>query len=188
MSSRKNSRQVILDAAETVVRENGAAHLTLDAVCAKAGLSKGGLLYHFRTKETLLQGMLDRLRDTMADARKKEAKKLSDSPARELKAYILSKNALWEKRIQGILTAFLAAGAHDPKLLAPVKKAHERMIDEIRASGFHPEFTHIITLALEGLWVLETLGVFSLSREGHQRIIKELLRLVEVEETKICAG
>ena len=33
--------------------------LTLDAVAAQAGVSKGGLLYHFRSKRELLDAMLD---------------------------------------------------------------------------------------------------------------------------------
>ena len=34
---RKTLREAILNSAEAVVREAGAAHLTLDAICARAG-------------------------------------------------------------------------------------------------------------------------------------------------------
>lgn len=57
---RPSQRESVLDAAEAVVLADGAAHLTLDAVAERAGLSKGGLLYHFPTKELLLQAMVDR--------------------------------------------------------------------------------------------------------------------------------
>ena len=54
----------LLDAAERLVSEVGAGHLTLEAVARAAGVSKGGLLYHFPSKEALLQAMIDRhLRD-----------------------------------------------------------------------------------------------------------------------------
>ena len=39
---RESSKDAILDAAEAIVREQGAAHLTLDAAAERAGLSKGG--------------------------------------------------------------------------------------------------------------------------------------------------
>jgi AcrR family transcriptional regulator len=51
----------VLDAAKTVLVQQGAAHLTLDAVAAKAGVSKGGLLYHFPTKAALVDGLAERL-------------------------------------------------------------------------------------------------------------------------------
>ena len=39
----------------------GAAHLTLDAVACKAGVSKGGLIHNFPTKDALLEAMVVRL-------------------------------------------------------------------------------------------------------------------------------
>ena len=44
------ARDRILEAAERVVAEVGAARLTLDVVAQAAGVSKGGLLYHFPSK------------------------------------------------------------------------------------------------------------------------------------------
>ena len=41
------------------MRRDGAQALTLDAVAAEAGVSKGGLLYHFKTKRELLDAMLE---------------------------------------------------------------------------------------------------------------------------------
>lgn len=55
-----SSRDRILDASERLVAQTGASHLTLDAVAQSAGVSKGGLLYHFPTKEALLEGMVER--------------------------------------------------------------------------------------------------------------------------------
>jgi AcrR family transcriptional regulator len=46
----RDTRSQILDAAEAVVMCQGVRNLTLDAVAAHAGISKGGLLYHFRSK------------------------------------------------------------------------------------------------------------------------------------------
>ena len=58
MAPRGDTRARLLDAASAVVRREGAQALTLDAVAAEAGVSKGGLLYHFRSKRELLDGML----------------------------------------------------------------------------------------------------------------------------------
>jgi len=55
----RDTRKRLLGAAAAVVRRDGAKALTLDAVAAQAGVSKGGLLYHFASKRELLDAMLD---------------------------------------------------------------------------------------------------------------------------------
>lgn len=56
------ARDRVLDAYETLLIDHGAAAVTLDAVAAAAEVSKGGLLYHFASKDALVAGLLDRLR------------------------------------------------------------------------------------------------------------------------------
>ncbi|TAN63226.1 MAG: TetR/AcrR family transcriptional regulator, partial [Magnetospirillum sp.] len=41
----------IIDAAMAIVRDQGVAKLTLDEAAKKAGISKGGVLYHFKSKD-----------------------------------------------------------------------------------------------------------------------------------------
>ena len=60
---RPSRREQLLDAAIAVIRRDGARALTLDAVAAEAGVSKGGLLYHFASKRALIDGLLARWLD-----------------------------------------------------------------------------------------------------------------------------
>jgi AcrR family transcriptional regulator len=53
-------RDRILDAAEAVILESGGRNFTLDAVAAHAGISKGGLVYSFATKDDLVHAALER--------------------------------------------------------------------------------------------------------------------------------
>jgi AcrR family transcriptional regulator len=55
------SQTRIFDAAEAIVQSRGVAGLTLAAAARDAGISKGGLLYHFASKEALLDALLRRL-------------------------------------------------------------------------------------------------------------------------------
>src|SRR5436309_12912230 len=54
----KTTRQQILMAANKIVQRDGVARLTIDAVAREAKLSKGGVLYHFPSKEALVSGMV----------------------------------------------------------------------------------------------------------------------------------
>ena len=55
------TRDRLLDAFETLLVSAGSRAATLDAVAAEAQVSKGGLLYHFHSKDELVDGMLERL-------------------------------------------------------------------------------------------------------------------------------
>ena len=57
------TRDRLLDAFETLLVSAGSRAATLDAVAAEAQVSKGGLLYHFHSKDELVDGMLARMRE-----------------------------------------------------------------------------------------------------------------------------
>ena len=55
------ARDKVLDAFEELLVGEGARAATLEAVAARANVSKGGLLYHFPSKDALVDGVLERL-------------------------------------------------------------------------------------------------------------------------------
>ena len=74
---RPSSRDVILDALQQLLIDHGLHAVTLDSVAAAAGVSKGGLLYHFPTKEALITGLARRLAEA-ADAEFEQATATDD--------------------------------------------------------------------------------------------------------------
>ena len=56
--SGEKTRAALLDAASRIVQQRGVEHLTLELTAQEAGISKGGLLYHFPSKEALIKGMI----------------------------------------------------------------------------------------------------------------------------------
>ncbi|WP_020663914.1 TetR/AcrR family transcriptional regulator [Amycolatopsis benzoatilytica] len=56
-----SARERILGSYEVILADRGPVEITLDAVAAHAGVSKGGLLYHFGSKDALRDGLLERL-------------------------------------------------------------------------------------------------------------------------------
>jgi AcrR family transcriptional regulator len=178
MSPRVSSYDVIVDAAEAVIMEAGATHMTLDAVAAKAGFSKGGLLHHFPTKEALLKAMINRLIETRAESRKKILRELPDSPTRELKAHILAA-LLRDKKYDRVGAPLLAPLAHDPKLAEPVREAIRKVYAEIVSTGVKFEKVAVLALAADGLLIQETLSISPFTEEQRSRVVEELLRLTD---------
>lgn len=76
-------REVLIKAGYAEILEHGLSNLTIDAVVARAGSSKGGALYYFPTKDDLLYAVLEwllaELERTLADIAGSDA-----SPARRL--------------------------------------------------------------------------------------------------------
>ncbi len=63
MSRPPLAREKVLDAFERILIDEGERAATMDATARSAGVSKGGLLYHFGTKDALETALMQRLRD-----------------------------------------------------------------------------------------------------------------------------
>jgi len=180
MANRQNSRNVILDAAESVVVEQGGSSLTLDAVAARAGVSKGGLLYNFPSKEALLEAMVARLcehfEQEIANSRS------AGGSADTLKAYV-SATLGGDPKQHRVAAALLAAVANDTRLLAPMREHHRRFIAELASSGFDFARSATVWLATEGLWLLELLELLPLTATQRRALAADLLRLADERDS-----
>ena len=76
-----SARDRILDSFVAIVCDDGERVATLDAVAARAGVSKGGLLYHFGSKAALVSGLCERLGD-LATADVEKMREAPDGPSR----------------------------------------------------------------------------------------------------------
>jgi AcrR family transcriptional regulator len=178
MNRKPDTKAAIINAAEAVVGEAGAAHLTLDAVAAKAGLSKGGLLYHFPTKEALLQSMLATLLDRVDRDAENLLPAAGKGAAADLRAHVLAGFQARAEQRQ-VSTAMLAAGANDPKLLIPVRAWQERHYQQIARTKRNPSRAAVVMLALDGLWLNELLQTSPLNAKERKQLLAELLELAD---------
>lgn len=67
MSRPPLAKEKVLDAFENVLLVDGERAATMDRVAADAGVSKGGLLYHFASKIALEEGLIERMDRLVAD-------------------------------------------------------------------------------------------------------------------------
>lgn len=178
MAKKKNARERIIAAAEEIVSETGAVHMTLDAVAARAKVSKGGLLYHFPSQHHLGEAMLAVFLARIEALRAEALAQLPDTPSRPLKAYILTWFTFGRKYLQ-TASALLAALSRDPSLLETVRQAHRTFLMETISGAPHPERVGVLMLATEGVWMSELLGISPLLPRERQRIRRLLLQLAD---------
>jgi len=176
MGKRPNSREAILDAAEALASEIGANHMSIDAVAARAGISKGGLLYQFPSKVALLQSMLERYVERLEAPRKTSSKangQMSEA-SRLLAARLAARGSeSAEKQRRGSF-GMIAAIAEQPSLLDPIRAAHDRIWSKFHKTSKDPELALLAWFALEGLLFVELFGTSPLSKSERAKFLKRL--------------
>ncbi|MEQ1754034.1 MAG: TetR family transcriptional regulator [Micropepsaceae bacterium] len=179
MSKKPNSRQAILDAAESLAAEIGANHMSLDAVAALAGISKGGLLYQFPSKVALLQGMLERYVERLEAPQKQSrtAKSKSSEASRLLAARLAARGKEDVAKQRRGSFGMIAAIAERPLLLDPVRKAHSRIWDRLCITSKDPELALLTWFALEGLLFVELFGTSPLKKGERSKFLKRLQKI-----------
>ena len=160
MSPRPSKKKSLLRAAATVVAERGYSALTLDAVGAATGVSKGGVLYHFPTKEALVVALVEELA-TGFDAEQVLAHDADPiAPGAWTRAYLTASAApAKDESEQLAVVALLAAVGYDPSLLAPIQGRYRRWVERLGDDGLPEVDSHVVRLAADGLWAADLFGL-----------------------------
>ncbi len=177
---RANSRKAILDAAVALVAEMGAAHLTLEAVAQRAGISKGGLLYNFPTKLALLQAMIESYVEGFLALATSENGKAQEGASRALRELLQSRLGISSKeppskRPHGILAAMV----EHPQLLDPIRALHRTLWARLKETRRDHENVLLGWLAIEGLLSFELFNTTPLTAGDRARLVRLATRLIE---------
>jgi len=163
----------VLQAAEELAVEVGPASLSLDAVAARAGLSKGGLLYHFPTKARLLEALVE---DFVCRFEEELATRLSSAGCgRDNTATAYLELFVEEHKVKRPPPAgLLAAMAENPDFLRPVRRHQRSLMDRVKACTSDPVDGLIAFLALQGIKSQELLSIQTLNPQEFDAVIERL--------------
>jgi AcrR family transcriptional regulator len=163
----RETRAKLLDAASTVIRRDGPQALTLDAVAAEAGVSKGGLLYHFASKRELLGAVVTRWLDEFQDD-------IDAAGPGFVPGYVRASDGAKAEE-KGLLAALVA----DPGVLAAVRERYAAWQDRVVTEGGDPVEATVARLAADGLWLADLLGMAPPKGELRDRVLARLLELCD---------
>lgn len=171
-------RDRLLDAAEQLVASIGGANLTLEAVAQKAGVSKGGLLYHYPSKDALLLAMIDRHLDRTDQRCAHVRAQMPDHPASDLKAWVVA--MLQPDPLRDATGAALfGAALHNPELLAGIRRRYADQVAALTRLPCDFPLTATILLAVDGLLFGEVWHMTPYTAPQRVQIIEQLLSLVD---------
>src|SRR4051794_13872946 len=161
------TRDRLLDAAATVVHRDGAQALTLDAVAKEAEVSKGGLLYHFKSKNELVNAMVERWM-------RQFGQEIEQAGPDFVRAYVKASAPAGKEEL-GMLAALVA----DPSLLVAVRRQYGIWQDRVEREGRNPVDATVARLAADGLWLAELLGMGPPTGAVREQVLQRLLELAE---------
>lgn len=152
------TRARIMDAAAHVVVQRGMTALTLDSVAASAGVSKGGLLHHFRSKNALLRALVEDRAASLAAAVEREFNSARLEEAGSGRAYLRAVMRLTDsERSHPTLRVLAAVAAAEPALAACVTAARAAFTPAARdaAGDFATMQPYLVA---DGLWLAQLLS------------------------------
>ena len=145
------TRRALLDAAARSVVVHGAG-VSLDGVAREAGVSKGGLMHHFRSKDELMAALADDLFDQFARAVEDRIDPTDTSPGRRLRAYVRATFDDLERTQDAVeQTTLMATLSSFPE---PARRAQERYRQWNRTlaeDGVDPQRVLVVLRACDGM-------------------------------------
>lgn len=165
--ARPSNRERILDSFETLVVSGGISNVTLDAVAKHAKVSKGGLLYHFPSKQSLMEGFGERLHQRV-DAL------VSDAPSdpAEIVRWYLAYEIQGPEEATTFNSLLAALHANDTGSDGLIRSALERLYEPLEA--LDPYLGSVVQVVGNGLYLSALLGLPGPPSEMVAELVEEL--------------
>ncbi|MFT4117117.1 TetR family transcriptional regulator [Bradyrhizobium sp.] len=172
-------RRALLDCTAAIAMDHGVSGVTVQAVAAAAGVTKGGLFHHFASKQALIEGLFVDLL-ARVDAEIDAAMEADPKPRGSFtRAYV---NAVFTGRAFGFATPWAALSmvvVTDPPLRRLWNGWMKARLKRHHATDGTPDL-HVVRLAADGAWLsYVTTGQTRMNadlRAVHDRLIAQTRR------------
>ena len=149
------TREGLLEIAERIVRSEGAAGLTIDALAKAAGISKGGVQYSFSSKDDLIRALIDRWTHQFDDL----LGGIDDVPpadlVREYTEVMRSSQAAMNAKMAGLMIAYI----QNPQNIMETREWYRSMFERLGGATDDARAARVAMLAVEGLFLLRIAGI-----------------------------
>jgi AcrR family transcriptional regulator len=168
-----------LEAVVHTLHTSGSHALTLDVVAKTAGVSKGGLLHHFPSKEALIEALLNEVitrYDALAISLYAQE---PPTHGRWLRAYVKATFADDQPAVGVILMLASMLAEHPP--LLQIIHANTRLWDaRLAEDGVSPIRARVIRAAADGYWFDAITEGYPRDEATRRALMDELLHLIDL--------
>jgi AcrR family transcriptional regulator len=191
----RSTRDELCEAAIRTAGRDGILSMTLDNVAREAGVSKGGVMYHFPSKDHLVRAMIEHFGAKLEEAM---LRRIADDPeprgrwARALLHMVFPADeavppssdggALFQpEMVDKFLLATLAAAVNNPGLIEPLRSMAKRMQQRFLAESNGGVDQLLVWLAVDGLFLWQFIGLIDRDDPLFRRVCEELRRKVAAD-------
>ncbi len=177
-----SAREKILEAAYAIVRDKGVARLTLDEAAKVAGVSKGGVLYHFKSKEDLIAAMVESQVGQCDQVHQQYYAQEPEGPYRWCRTLVRSMFDPNGPAYDPVGGALLAAVTFNPDLVTPIRGVYDEWVGRLKSDS--PDFMRaaLVSLAMDGLYFQRMMGLQCLDESQLQALQQAALDLLKGED------
>jgi AcrR family transcriptional regulator len=171
------TRERLLGAAAALVARDGPLALTLDGAAEAAGLSKGAVLYHFKSKDALIEALTQSVLDRFDALTETAAQKDANRRGAFSRAYV---TVAFDPRsnTREASSGLLAAITNNVALLRPAAERHATIQRRLETDGISSSVATLIRLTVDGLYFARAFGLAPPSKAKTAELQKLLLQLI----------
>lgn len=167
----------ILNAAAELILEEGISNVTLEKIANRAEISKGGLLYHYRTKEALFQELNVAAIREFDEAIVRYLNEQPNGRGAYARAYALATIEDIQKGGTHRSSALISIFSDHPEIMEIWKEGYSRWQQQFDQDGLDWEEAAVIRYVSDGLWFNEMAGTTSTSSFAADLLHKLLARI-----------
>ena len=174
------TRNDLLQATERIIRRDGVGSLTLERVADEAGVSKGGLLYHFSSKQELVRTLLSH---TMAQTSDRLEELAAPGGSGAFATAYLDYLRSGEHSQNGVAAGIFASAALDEGELQPAQSQFDKWQNRLRNDdGLSPATALLARIVGDGLWLIDLFGLAPPSDQDRALVLDLVQRLVDEDD------
>lgn len=180
-SKTNNKRHLILDTTKQIILEKGLHSLTLHEVAENASISKGGLLYHFPSKNALVAGLAQHIFDNYTEQFYAYANEDTQESGKWTRALIHASRYDLERNGE-LNAAILASSYLDKEASEQIFNDYNHILKKLDDDQIDPITTTTIRLAIDGIYYSQMWNIGSLTEGKISEILQSLLHMTESED------
>ncbi len=176
----EETRLLIFQAASRILVANGLSSLTLAAVAKEAGLSKGGLLYHFPNKLALIEALFEYHNGIFERRLDELTVEEGDAPGAWLRAYArASVEQVLDTDTACLYSGLFAAEERYATAHALMRQKYLAWQDELIAQSDDVTWATLIRLTVDGLWFTEMHRYAPLDPDRRTEIVTLIMQMTK---------
>ncbi len=166
----KETRERIFRAAMQLAARDGLMTLTIEKVAEESGLSKGGVMHHFSSKDALLSGVIMHFTDQVEREMTRLVAEDPNPTYRWVRAMLRmmtadgvddSDHMPSRQTMERFMLSVLAATIHNPEVVKPVQAIGQRLRGRLTSVPEEGIEQLMMWLAMDGLFLWQFVGLLS---------------------------